>query len=514
MRLPRLLAPTLLVAAISCGGPRLDVPTGTTFTNVQIIDGTGAPARRGNLRIVADTIVAVGEVHSVPGDTVVDGNGLVMAPGFIDTHSHHASGLRTTPDARPVVSQGITTIVAGQDGSSPMPLKGAMDALRTTPSAVNVAFYVGHGTIRDAVLGKDFKRRATPAEVDSMTTLLRAEMGAGALGLSTGLEYDPGIYSDRSEVLTLARAAADSGGRYISHIRSEDRDFWPAIDEIIAIGRATKMPVQISHLKLAMVPLWGRTDSLITLLDAARASGVDITADVYPYTFWHSTLTVLFPRRDFSNRAEAEKILREIAKPEGLRIGSFAANPSYAGQTVAQLSALRHEDPASTLMALIAEAQAWERANPTSDDGAESVDATSMSEPDIGKLLAWAHTNVSSDGAMNGSHPRGYGAFPRVLGEYVRGQKVMTLEQAIHRMTALAAAHMGMTRRGTLAPGAFADLVLFDPQTVTDRATPTEPHRVSEGIKGVWVNGRAVWRDGKTTGAVPGIVIRRAGAAR
>jgi N-acyl-D-amino-acid deacylase len=483
---------------------------GTTFVNVRLVDGTGAPSRPGNLRIVADTIVAVGDAPPVPGDSIIDGRGLVLAPGFIDTHSHHASGLRSDPDARPVVSQGITTIVAGQDGWHPIPLAKSMDSLAAAPGAVNVAFYLGHGAIRSAVMGKDFRRIATNRERDSMATLLRAELASGALGLSTGLEYDPGIYSDRAEVLALARVTASAGGRYISHIRSEDRFFWDAIDEIIAIGREARLPVQISHLKLGMIPLWGLTDSLFTVLDAARHSGVDITADVYPYPYWQSTLTVLFPKRDFDNRTEARKILREIAKPEGLLIGAFAANPSYSGKTVAQLAVLRREDPASTLMGLIAEAQAWEKANPTSDDNAESVVATSMSESDVGKLFIWPHANVSSDGSMNGSHPRGYGAFARVLAKYVREQKILTLEDAIHRMTALAAAHMGIARRGTLAPGAFADLVLLDPATVTDHATPASPHLVSTGIEGVWVNGSAVWRNARPTGSHPGRIIRRA----
>ncbi|MCC7053670.1 MAG: amidohydrolase family protein [Gemmatimonadaceae bacterium] len=502
----------LLAAALTaCAGPATPATPGTTFVNVRILDGTGAPPRPGALRMVGDTIVALGEVTPAAGDSVIDGHGLVLAPGFIDTHSHHTSSLRSIPDALPVVSQGITTLVGGQDGGHPMPLAAAMDSLRAAPAAVNVAWYAGHGTIRGAVMDTAFRRVATPSEVDAMAVLLRRELDAGALGLSTGLEYDPGIYSDRSEVLQLAKVTAAAGGRYISHIRSEDRWFWDAIDEVVTIGRDAKLPVQVSHVKLGMLPLWGRTDSLFRILDAARASGVDVTADLYPYPYWHSTLTVLFPKRDFTNRTEAEKILREIAKPEGLLIGAYAANPAYRGKTIAQLAVLRREDPASTLMGLIAEAEAWEKAHPESDETSESVVATSMSEDDIAALLRWPHTNISSDGAMNGSHPRGYGAFPRVLARYVRDGKVIPLETAVHRMTGLAAAHMGIARRGTLVPGAFADLVLFDPATVADHATPAEPHRVSTGIAGVWVNGRAVWWNAKTTGAHPGRVLVRAG---
>jgi N-acyl-D-amino-acid deacylase len=511
MRLPLRVSTcvALIAVAVGCAGPRLDVPTGTTFTNVRIIDGTGAPARAGYVRIVADTIVAVGALHSVPGDSIVDGHGLVLAPGFIDTHSHHTGGLLQSPDARAAVSQGITTVIGGQDGGQPFPLSAAVDSLRRAPTALNVAFYAGHNTIRAAVMGSDFKRTASAAEIDSMATLLRRELASGALGLSSGLEYDPGIYSTRAEVLALAKVTAAVGGRYISHIRSEDRDFWGAIDEIVTIGRDAKLPVQISHMKLAMVPLWGHADRLLAILDSARAHGVDISADVYPYTYWHSTFTVLFPKRDFANRAEAEKILRDIAKPEGLLVGRYEANPSYRGKTIAELAVQRRESPAVTLMAIIVDAQAWERAHNREPESSESVVATSMSEADIAALYRWPHTNVSSDGELDGAHPRGYGAFPRMLATYVREQKVVPLEDAVRRMTSLAASHVGLKRRGTIVPGAYADLVLFDPATVADHATPAAPHLVSTGIEGVWVNGRAVWRDGKTTGNHPGRVISR-----
>jgi N-acyl-D-amino-acid deacylase len=481
----------------------------TTITNVMIVDGTGGPSRRGAVRLVNDTIAAVGEVKPAPGDSVIDGRGLVLAPGFVDTHSHHDWGLSRTPDATAAVSQGITTIIAGQDGGHPMPVAAAMDSLAQSAPAVNVGFYAGHGTLRAAVMGRDFKRPATRREVDSMTTLLRQELAAGALGLSTGLEYDPGINSDRAEIMTLAKATAALGGRYISHIRSEDRWFWEAIDEIIAIGRETGMPVQISHLKLAMVTLWGKTDSLIRLLERARASGVDITADVYPYPYWQSTLTVLFPNRDFDNRAEAEKILREIAKPEGLLIGDFAANPSYAGKTVAEIAKLRNEDAATTLMALIRESLALGAKGHPESGAVESVVATSMTEVDVAKLLAWEHSNVCSDGALAGAHPRGFGAFPRVLGRLVREQRAFSLETAVRKMTGLAASHVGLIRRGVIAPGNFADLVLFDPATVNDRATPKDPHLLSSGIELVWVNGQLVWRTGRSTGKRPGRVLRR-----
>jgi N-acyl-D-amino-acid deacylase len=505
-RFPRRPAAGLLAAALALACAPAG-PPGLVITNVVLHDGTGAPGRPGAVRVVGDTIAAVGDVRPRAGDSVVDGGGLVLAPGFIDTHSHHDRDLLARRDALAVVSQGITTIVAGQDGGQHLPLGPWLDSLAATPAAVNVASYAGHNTLRRHVMGADFRRPARPAEVDSMIAVLRRELGAGALGLSTGLEYDPGIYSDRGEVLALARATADSGGRYISHIRSEDRWFWEAIDEILAIGREARLPVQVSHMKLAMTSLWGQADSLLRVLDAARRSGIDVTADVYPYPYWQSTLTVLFPDRDFGNRAEAEKVLREIAPPEGLLLGEFAAEPALAGRTVAEIARLRGTDPATTLMALIRESQAWAARH--GGDAGENVVATSMTEADVAALLAWEHTNVSSDGALAGAHPRGFGAFPRVLGRLVREQGRLTLEDALRKMTSLSAAHTGLARRGRLAPGWFADLVLFDPATVIDQATPAEPHRLSEGIARVWVNGVAVFAGGAATGATPGRVLRR-----
>ena len=296
-----------------------------------------------------------------------------------------------------------------------------------------------------------------------MRELLRADMQAGALGLSTGLEYDPGIYSAPEEVVELAKVASSFGGRYISHIRSEDRHFWQAIDEIIAIGREARLPVQVSHIKLAMRSLWGRADSLVRVLDRARASGVDITADIYPYTYWQSTLTVLFPERDFENRSTAEFVLREISAPEGLLLARFDPDTTYVGRTVAQIAAARGTDPPATLMALIRESLALEKATGNSS---ESVIGTSMDERDIERLLAWPFTNVCSDGGLAGRHPRGFGAFTRVLGEYTRERRILTLEDAIRKMTSLSAQNLGLAERGRVAPGYYADLVLFDPATV------------------------------------------------
>jgi len=478
------------------------------IVNAVVIDGTGAPRRPAAVRLSGDHIAEVGALSPAPGETVVDAKGLVLAPGFIDTHSHGDRGLFEHADALAAVSQGISTIVVGQDGGSPWPLADFFGRLDRQPAAINVASYAGHGRIRGNVMGEDFRRPARPEEVARMRDLLAQEMKAGALGLSSGLEYDPGIFSARSEVLDLARVAAAAGGRYISHIRSEDRDFWDAIDEIVTIGREAKLPVQVSHIKLAMHSLWGQAGRLLKTLNDARAAGVDITADIYPYLYWQSTLTVLFPERDFENRKTAEFVLREISTPEDLLLGTFAPEPSYAGKTVAEIARLRGTDPPATLMALIKEALAFEAAHKDNDD-VESVIGTSMSEPDLERLLAWPYSNICTDGELDGRHPRGFGTYPRVLGRYVRERKVVGLEEAVRKMTSLAARNVGLRDRGEVRPGAFADLVLFDPATVIDRATTRDPQAVSAGIQRVWVNGAVVYEAGKTTGRRPGRALRR-----
>jgi N-acyl-D-amino-acid deacylase len=499
----------VIAITAGCTGNSAPAPVrpGFLITNANVIDGSGSPARRASVRVEGDRIAAVGELIARNGETVIDAHGLTLAPGFIDTHSHADDDLFDHPDALAVVSQGITTIIGGQDGGSPIPLAQYLSRLEKSPGAVNVGMYVGHGSIRDSVMGQDFKRVATPAEVERMKAMLASEMQAGAIGLSSGLEYDPGIYSDPSEVIALAKVAASFGGRYISHIRSEDYAFWKAINEIITIGREAKLPVQISHTKLGMRDLWGHADSLVRILDAARKSGIDITADVYPYLYWHSTLTVLFPKRDFENRASAEFALTQTSTPEGLLLGDYEPNPSYAGKTVAEISKIRGTDSITTLIDLIRDSEAMRK---RTGHSSESVIGTSMVEPDVELIMKWPYTNLSTDGSLDGPHPRGYGAFPRFLGRYVRERKVMSLEEAVHRMSLLAAQHMGIKDRGRITPGMFADLVLFDPATVIDRATPQEPHLTSVGIERVWVNGAEVFADGKTTAARPGKVIRRA----
>ncbi len=503
-----LLLVALIVAGCAKSPPPVAMPAAAAFLirDATIVDGTGAASRVASVRVVGDRIAEVGALTPNGDETVIDASRLVLAPGFIDTHSHADGAIFEHRDALAAVSQGITTVIVGQDGASPLPLRDFYARLGREPAAINVGSYVGHGTLREKVLGGDYKRVATPQEVARMSDLLRQEMKAGALGLSTGLEYDPGIYSAPSEVLALAKVTAAAGGRYISHVRSEDREFGKAIDELLAIGRDAKLPVQISHAKLAMRSLWGRTDSLLRVLDAARASGIDVTADVYPYTYWQSTLTVLFPNRDFENRESAMFALREVAAPQDIVLTMYEPNPAYINKTVADVAGLTNRDAATTLMKLITDAEAWSKK--TGKSG-EHIIAVSMAEPDIEKLLAWPYSNLCTDGELAGSHPRGFGSFPRVLGRYVRERHVLSLEEAVRKMTSLAAHNVGIANRGRIAPGFFADLVLLDPATVLDRATPGDPQALSVGIARVWVNGVQVFGDARASGARPGKVLLR-----
>ena len=493
-------------ATAPASAPAPGAPDSWLIINVIVLDGTGAAGVPGSVRVSGNTITEVGQLEALPGETVVDGGGQVLAPGFIDTHSHVASDLADFPEALPAVSQGITTIIAGQDGDSHFPLTEFQEQFAAHPAALNVASYAGHNTLRNEVMGDDFRRVATAAEVERMQTQLLQEMDSGALGLATGLEYDPGIYSDPSELLQLAKVAAERGGRYISHIRSEDRYFEKALLEIIEIGRVTGMPVQISHFKLAMKRLWGKSHEVLAQLDAARAEGIDITAEIYPYEYWQSNLMVLLPGRDVNDRAELELAVNEIAPAEGFWLTQFDPEPEYVGKTMAEISVLRNTDPATALFQLINESEAMKA---ETGKQADAMIGTSMVEPDILALLNWPHTNVCTDGGLVDLHPRARGTYPRILGRYVRELHALSLEEAVHKMSGLAAEHMGFTDRGLIRPGMKADLVLFDPATVIDHATPQDSQALSTGISQVWVNGVTVFSDGAVSGNLPGIFIRR-----
>jgi len=505
-----IVAAALMFAMLSaCEGeplPSAD-PSSTLITNVTIIDGTGAARRDGSVRFKGAEIIDVGELEAKPGEPVIDGGGLVLTPGFIDTHSHADHELFEQPGAVAAVSQGITTAVIGSDGRSPFPLLDFRFELVENPVAINLATFSGHNSIRRRVLGKNYQRQASDAEISVMSQFLREDLQAGALGLSTGLEYDPGIYSTTEEVIALAKVAAGQEGRYISHVRSEDRWFFEAIDEIIEIGRAADIPVQVAHMKLAMASLWGHAPELLAKMNAARSEGIEITADIYPYEYWQSGMMVLLPQRDITDRAEVEFALTEIAPPDGFWFTQFDPQPEYVGKTLTEVAGILGTDPATAFMTLIAESESLRE---ETGERADMIIGTSMHEEDIKMMMVWPHSNICTDGSLNDLHPRGTGSFPRVLGRYVREQGLMSLEQAIHKMTGLSAQHMGFQNRGVIKPGAAADFVLFDPDTIIDNATPQNPSALSSGIDTVWVSGRIVFQNGQETGRRPGRFIARA----
>jgi N-acyl-D-aspartate/D-glutamate deacylase len=477
------------------------------ITNVHLIDGTGTPSRRAAVRFLGNKILEVGDLKALKGETVINGNGMVLAPGFIDSHSHIGGSLAKYPEALADLNQGVTTIVSGQDGYGSY-VDSIKAGIARKPIAINIATYTGHTDLREKVLGSNqMNRPATDNEIAAMQAILLSELKKGSLGLSTGLEYEGAYFSSRKEVLELAKTAASEKSRYISHIRSEDIALADALEEIINIGREAKLPVQISHIKLALKDDWGKSANIIAQLQSARTNGVDITADCYPYEFWHSTLRVLFPKTDYTNPVSAQYAVDHTFDPTQSILIRFAPNTNYAGKTISEIAAMRKEKPAQTLMGLIAEADTYEKAHPDAN-GVEAIVAKSMTDSDVINFLAWANTNICSDGS-NGGHPRGYGSFTRVLGNYVRDKKIMSLETAIQKMTSLSAEHVGIKDRGVIAAGYYADFVLFNPATVKDNASFKDSKALSDGIEKVWVNGVCVYNEKKSTNKFPGTFIGR-----
>jgi N-acyl-D-amino-acid deacylase len=463
-----------------------------------VIDGTGTPGKPVSIRIVGDAIAGIGADLGADGAAVLDATGLIVAPGFIDVHSHADRGLDEHPDASSQVLQGITTAIVGQDGGSALPIAAFVESVAETRPAINFATSIGHGTVRRVVMGADFKRKATSEEIATMKALVERGMRDGALGLSSGLEYDPGFYAEPGELVELARVAARFGGFYSSHVRDEENEVFDAWREAIDVGRQTGIRVQISHMKLASKPVWGKVREALRILDDAHASGVSVMGDWYPYTYWQSAIYVLIPDRDFENRQKWEQGLAEIGGAANVLITSYRPDPSRNGKTVAEVAKDTGTDAVTTIIEMI------RAAGP-----GIGIIGTSMIEQDLEQILAHPLVIICSDGGLSGRHPRGYGAFPRVLSHYVRERSVVTLEEAIAKMTGRTAAQAGLTDRGVLATGRKADVTIFDPARVRDLGTPRDPAQSPEGIRHVIVNGEIVLRDGKMTGARPGRALVR-----
>lgn len=464
-----------------------------------LIDGSGrAPLKDSVVVIEGDRIVAVGRRGKVtiPQEArVIDARGLVVAPGFIDAHNHSERGFQTDPTAASQLSQGITTIVVGQDGGSPFPVGEFLDNLDQKPIALNVLTFVGHATLRSRVMGEDTNRRATPAEIEKMKQLVEQAMREGAMGLSTGLEYETGKFASTEEVVTLARAASAYGGIYISHIRDEADLSFEALAEAIRIGKEARIPVQISHIKLATVGVWGRAGDVVRLINKARASGQDVTADCYPYNAWSSTIKVLIPSGRHDDPVDVARGIADVGGPANITIVNCRTHPDYEFKTMEEISKRERLTPVELYMKIVR-------------DGGAGIVCHSMKDDDIKIFYQQPWVMVSSDGGIGSRHPRGAGSYPRVLGRYVRQLSWLTLPEAIRKMTSFPARRFKLNDRGLIRRGYKADLVLFDPDKIVDRSTFSEPELMSEGVKRVFVNGVEVWGNGRATGDLPGKALR------
>lgn len=546
------VAAALLLAA--CGGPRYDV----VIRHGWIVDGSGNPAYRGDLAVVGDHIAAVGHVPDYPAAREIDASGLVVSPGFIDmlgqseinvladsrAYSKITDGVTTeiTGEGNTVAPQTDATIAAGQDQYRAMgitvdwrDLDGYFRRLARSGTAVNIATFVGATQVREVVLG-DANRAPTPAELARMAALVDTAMQQGALGVSSALVYAPAFYASTDELIALAKEAHRYGGIYASHIRDEGARMDQALDEVFRIARDAQVPAEIWHLKRAGKDNWGDLGRVLRRIDSARAAGLDVTADQYPYNASFTDLKASIPQwaheggdsamlarlRDPAMRARMradmtnppggiESFYRGAGGATGVLVASVLTDSvKYAeGKTIAQIAALWHADPIDALMDLLLK-----------DHANTGAIYFSMSEADVvhGMQQWWVSVNtdyggVAPDGPLSRSkvHPRTYGTFARILGRYVREQHVMPLEFAIRKMTSLAAHRVGLTDRGLLAPGLAADITVFDPQTIIDRATFEDPHQASVGVQYVLVNGVPVLDHGKVTDARPGRGLRGPG---
>ncbi len=482
-----------------------------------VYDGTGGPARSCDVGITGDRIAGVGELDAGAAARVVDAPGLALAPGFVDVHSHDDFAIFLTPEMDFKVGQGVTTTVVGNCGLGAAPFRAAraylaffgaddrrtslpgwddyrgyLDAVDADPPACNVAALVAHGPLRLDAMGNQ-RRVPTDAELGQMADALAAGLDAGCVGFSSGLIYEPGRYSDTEELVALARVMSDTGGLYATHMRDEGLGLLDAVAEAIAIGERGGVPVQISHHKASSRAAWGLVARSLALIDAARERGVDVTSDQYPYTAGSTSLFAVVQNSEEGTAGPADWSTVVVA--------SAPHNCEWEGHTIEELAVAFGRVPLDAAKAIV-DAEGY---------GAVVV-MHSMCEDDVRTVMTHPSTMIGSDGipTLTGKpHPRLYGTFAKVLGHYTRDQGVLTLEDAVHRMTGLPAAKFGLHGRGVIAAGAAADLVLFDPTSIADVATYAEPRQHPTGVRTVWVNGSEVVRDGAHTGARPGQALRR-----
>ena len=524
---PLLVLP--LVAAATVFGAAQTPVYDVLIRGGTVIDGTGSRGRRADVAIKDGRIAAIGSLATATATAVVDASGLVVAPGFIDVHTH-ADEIWERPLAENFVRMGVTSIVAGNCGGSADDIGAALARVAKDPASVNFATLYGHNTVRRAVMGTDNRAPRLP-ELERMKTLVWKAMADGAVGFSTGLQYVPGTYSKTPEIIDLARVSANAGGLYASHMRNEGTALEESIQETLRIGTAAGGRVQISHLKVDSPSRWGASARALELIDAARKAGLDVVADQYAYTAASSNLGIRFPswvleggqqkiRERLADDATWQKIRTEMQgmlAERGLkdlafaRIASYRVDPSLNGLSIAEA--------AQKLKGSATFESQLETARQMMIAGGASMVYHFMSDDDVDRILKHPQVGFASDSGVltpgNGvPHPRGYGNNARVLGDYVRERKVISLEEAVRKMSALPARHFRFDDRGVIAVGKAADLVLFDPATVDDAATFEKPHAYATGIPHVFVNGIAVVKNGEHTGAKPGVVLRNTSPAK
>ena len=490
-----------------------------------VVDGTGAARFRADVAVRGDRIVRIDRdgLAATAGREVLRADGLIVAPGFVDQHAHIQTTIHEHPLAENFTRQGITTILASlHSGDQPYPLVDYMASLKVAP---NVGFFSGHSWVRTKVIGLE-NRAPTAAELERMRGLVDEAMKDGALGLSTGLLYVPANYAKIEEVIELAKVAARHNGIYVSHMRDEADGLLNSVAETIRVGREAGLPVQIQHHKAVGKPQWGWSQKTLAMIDAARAEGLDVTLDMYPYTASSTGSSVLFPQwalaggqqafaariKDPATRARIEADMRLIFEKErggddlsNIQIRTLASDRRYDGKTLADLARARGvPNTAASGIQLVIELQL---------KGGFSAIYHSMQEEDVVRIMKHPLTMFDTDGDPVGfgvghPHPRSYGTFPRVLGRYVREMNVLTLEEAVKRMTSMSMDQIGQRERGRIAEGAFADLTVFDAATIADRATYIDPHQYPAGIHHVIVNGVPIIRSGSLTGATPGRALK------
>jgi N-acyl-D-amino-acid deacylase len=512
--------PFLFSLAFACSAADFDL----LIRHARVVDGTGNPWYRADIGVRDGRIAAVGDLSQDSAKRTIDAKERVVAPGFIDVHTHVEGGVEKVPGGDNYVMDGVTTVVTGNCGGSEADLGAWFAKLENTGLGLNVGSLIGHNTVRSAVMGTA-NRLATPEEIASMQALVEKNMRDGAVGFSTGLIYIPGAYSNSDEVVALAKAASKYGGVYSSHMRDEGAHVLDAIAEAIRVGREGGMRVELSHFKIDNKRLWGSSEKSIGLVEQARREGVDVVVDQYPYDHSSTNLGITLPswaladgqakiKERLADPVTRDKIGKEMAanlKKLGQKdysyavVAACASDHAIEGKSISEINVLRGrkkkvKDEIATILDL--EAQG----------GAQMV-YHSMGEKDVDRIMRYVNTGIASDGGIREfgvgvPHPRSYGTNARVLAEYVRKRNILTLEDAIRKMTSLPARTFGFRDRGQVREGYWADLVLFDPARVEDKATYTLPHQFSQGFDLVLVNGQPVVEEGKLTGARPGKIVR------